>query len=170
MRTVLFAAAIAFAFAISASAQATNPQPTPPEQKTTKTQKMSSSGKAVTLTGCLREGDTPNSFQLDNVQMSGATSEKATKEHGTTGTPPGMASSEMGIVRLVGAGNVNLKEHVGHTVQVTGLMTGRGMAKEKPSSPTSDTMGPTGTSGTPKPEEHTLNVRSLKHVSETCTK
>jgi len=170
MKNILSTAAIALAFAVSVSAQATPPTPstTPTtDQKTSKAHTMgSAASKSVTLTGCLREGDTPNSFQLENAEMS-----KATELSGTSGTSTGMAAAMAGNdvreVKLVATADISLKEHVGHQVEVTGTLSGmgRGMMKDNA----------TGTSGTDKDKDkdknaRTLTVRSFKHVSETCSK
>ncbi len=184
MTRILSTAAVALAFTVALGAQST-PQsqyPSQPsttkqttKQKTTKTAKTTASSKSVTLAGCLREGDTPNSFALDNVQVSGPGSEP--KE---SGVPSGMPG-EMGQVKLVATADINLKEHVGHQVELTGMLTpAKTMTKEKSSTTTSDTMGSgssassssaTGTSGAKEKgaNAETLKVRALKHISETCT-
>jgi hypothetical protein len=58
---------------------------------------------------------------------------------------------------------VSLADHVGHTVTVTGTVAHRSSAQEEKSQPNEKKeMG--------KKEHADLNVSSVKHVSETCTK
>ena len=62
---------------------------------------------------------------------------------------------------LYPASGVNLSEHVGHTVTVTGIVAHRTEAQEKKSQASEKKeMG--------KMAHADLNVSSLKHVSETC--
>lgn len=189
MTRILSAAAIALAFTVGAGAQSQSYPDT--TKKSDKAGKMSS--KTVTLTGCLREGESPDTFALDNVKMSGET------HHGTTGasTPSSSGTagstasssasgasssmSDLGKVKLLATADINLKEHVGHEVQVSGTLSGMDKMKDKSSTTSSDTTGSgssassssaTGTSGTAKNQDkdaHTLKVRSLRHISETCT-
>lgn len=120
---------------------------------------------------------------------------------GTTGSPAGTtgdatAGSRMGRdaaneVQLVGAGNVNLREHVGHRVRVTGTMVPPGMDSDRSrqqSGQTGTSAGSsTGTAGTPasgdttarsgygreggdkdKKAKHKVNVQSVQMISENC--
>jgi hypothetical protein len=92
----------------------------------------SDTSKSMKITGCLREAGTAGEFELTNVDKSG-TSEKSE------------------TYKLV-AGSVNLKDHVGHKVEITG--TPESGAGEK--APTS----------TAAPEK--IKVTALKHISPTC--
>jgi hypothetical protein len=158
---------VAVAFATGLSAQTPYPQTEKPqpEKKATDTR----AGKSLTITGCLREGDEPNTFILANVDASALPRPSTTPSE-----PAGTAGATTTTVRLIGSGDVNLKAHVGHKIEVTGMLVPQGQAAAK---------RPTGTAGTPtettdttarergsdKSKEHKLNVRSIKHVSETCT-
>jgi hypothetical protein len=87
----------------------------------------------MTVTGCLREAPgTTGEYELAN----------ATGEKGAAATS---------TYRLTATSSVNLKEHLGHKVEIKGTMAG----SEK--SPTSTA------SGTEK-----IEVTSLKHISPTC--
>jgi len=91
----------------------------------------------MTVTGCLREATgTPGEYELTNAKSAKAT---------TTST-----------YRLTAGASVNLKEHVGHKVEISGEMKGGHEAGAPEKSPT--------TAGT----EHKINVTSLKHISATC--
>jgi hypothetical protein len=134
-----------------------------PEQKPADKQMPDKSAQTVTITGCVREGDTPSSFVLSNVDPSALTPRAGAT--GTTGTPSAPAASSAGTasVLLAATSDIDLKKHVGHKVEITGTI-----APAKPEA---------GTSGTPAPEAdkdkskaaHKLNVRSVKHVSESCS-
>ena len=80
----------------------------------------------------------------------------ATGTSGTTAAPDAKAI-ENATLRLVGApASVNLSEHVGHTVQVTGTVA-----------PSDKAMG-TEPSKSDKPDK-SLNVRTVTMVSSSCT-
>src|SRR5687767_6607641 len=72
-----------------------------PESKKATMEKKTTSAvdesKSVSLTGCLKAGKGANAFTLSNV------------------------SGETATYRLVGKGNVDLKPHVGHKVEITGM-------------------------------------------------
>jgi hypothetical protein len=120
--------------------------------------------KAVTITGCLREGETPNSFVLANVKADEAGAKTMTPPPSTppsapaAGTSGGTGSAE---VRLIGApASVDLSKHVGHTVAITGSWASAG----KSSQPT----GTSGAAGSAASAVKSFNVKSMKHQSETC--
>ncbi len=141
--------------------------------------------KSVTIVGCLRAGETPNSFVLANMKLDEATAPAkapdtppspttppteppsnpatpptapATAPAPAVGTSGSMAS---GDVRLIGApANLDLSKHVGHTVAITGSWA-----------PASKSARPTGTSGTEGPgaaDAKSFNVKSMAHRSDTC--
>ena len=91
--------------------------------------------KSMKFTGCLLQGDTPNSFKLTNVQPAetpGSGSTSGTSGSGTTGSgttgsgatgsgTSGMGSSMLNELELVATGaSVDLSEHVGKRVEITG--------------------------------------------------
>ncbi len=188
MRRILPIACVAFAFTVGLSAQSTGTGSSTQEtsQKASSAKSSKSSGRAVTLTGCLQQGDTPGTFQLTNVDMSGmhAKSGKGMHSHSgtatsgsasgsTSGTESSSQSSQssmgnMGNVTLVAGGSTDLSKHVGHKVQVTGTWASSGaagtsgMASEPGSAPSSGSKSGSSASG------RELTVKSLKHISETC--
>lgn len=216
MKKILSAAAVALAFVVSASAQATSPTPSQsqsqpttspaPAQKTHRSStahKTSSAASIVTLTGCLRQGETPGSYQLDNAQMTSSTSSSTVEQGSQTGASTstsasattgsgtsagmssGMSGSEMGSVKLMASADIDLKDHVGHKVEVRGSVvndagkSSKTTAKDKGTS-ASDTMGSgssasgssaTGTAGTANPDQasHTLKLRGFRHISDSCS-
>jgi hypothetical protein len=137
-----------------------------PEQKPADKQMPSKSAETVTIAGCVREGDTPNTFVLSNVDAaslphgSGAT--------GTTGAPAGSAATTA-TVQLITTADIDLKKHVGHKVEVSG-------------SPIKPEAGAAGTAGTPSSDTTAreadkdknkpalkLTVKSVKHLAESCS-
>ncbi|HWP99757.1 MAG TPA: hypothetical protein VNK92_04745 [Vicinamibacterales bacterium] len=153
MTRIVPVTALALAFAVGLGAQSSDPQ----KQKQ-KAKPSTAAEKTVTISGCLREGDQPGTYVLANADLSALRTEPATgTPAGTTGT-----AATTGTVRLIGTGGVNLKEHVGHRVEITGTVAPAGEQAR-------------GTTGTPsaaeagKEKEPRVNVKSLKHVSNTCS-
>lgn len=112
------------------------------------------SKKAMKFTGCLQQGDTPNSFKLTDVQpvagtsgstsgtsgsMSGSGSGSGTTGSGTSGSGTsgyGMGGSQE--LELVPSGmKVDLQKHVGQRVEITA----------RPMGGTGDPSGTSGTTG-----------------------
>jgi len=109
--------------------------------------------RRMTLVGCLQTGSEPNTFILKNVSMSRSRS---------SGTPREMAKTETAYV-LIPEENVDLKSHVGHKVEVSGMPMhendSMGSAHESTeSSPSYSEEG----------ETPALRVSSIKHLSTTC--
>jgi hypothetical protein len=124
--------------------------------------------KTVTATGCLRAGETPNSFVLSDVKWAGkaGTPTTATGTAGTAGTAGSAAAAT--TLRLVGApAGVQLTEHIGHTIEVSGNLNDK--EKSAAGAAASGTGGDQTSRAKPdaKPEQ-TLNVRTVKMVSSSC--
>jgi hypothetical protein len=207
MKSILSAGVLALAFAVTLGAQSSSPtqtqSPDQPKSKSTMGSKNMSS-KSVTLSGCVREGDEPNTFVLANVDMSemarmggnaphegtaGSSAASGTSTGGSTAgqSASGSASGAMDSTKTVKlVGSSNLKDHVGHQVQVTGTMTPHGKgAKGKTSgtsgstSATGSAAGETTTDTTSRAGERgmsgdqknmpTVSVRSVKMVSANCS-
>jgi hypothetical protein len=104
------------------------------------------SGEAETLTGCLQEGNEPNTFTLAN----------ASKKSG----------SKLGSVELVGApAGLNLEEHLGHKVEVQAKPIGA-QAVEKMEGGGEKSAG--GTMEHAKAEQH-FQVKSVHHLGSSCS-
>jgi len=156
------------------------------DQKRKATEPAKMEEKTVTLTGCLRAGDTPNSFVLANVKTAEAAGKApdaptpptppseppstppSTPPAPPTPTPPQVpasptppAGSTVGTSGAIGSGDVDLSKHVGHTVEITGTFV-----------PASKATRPTGTSGTAgaaaADDTRSLTVKSMAHKSATC--
>ena len=129
--------------------------------------------KIVTVTGCLRNGEEPSTFVLSNVKWLDKPQPDSTAATGTSGTDQGASGATL---RLVGKPTgTTMSEHVGRMVEITGTIVDE--AKPRPSDPRPDPIA-TGTGGdqtsraqavsAPK-SEHTLNVRTVKTIGETCS-
>jgi hypothetical protein len=108
------------AFAFSAGAQQpTQPPQTPPATPPTEQAPAKPDtpypGKDATIKGCLQAGAGADSFVLANVAR------VPTGAPGAPGAPAAAAGAEKKSVNLKAAdATVDLKAHVGHTVEVTG--------------------------------------------------
>jgi hypothetical protein len=149
---------LATGFAVTLGAQ--YPDQKQPEKKAGSTEKI------VTVTGCVREGDTPNSFVLANADLSALE-----RSGSSSSTPPSTAAGTAGTTAASGtiqliSPSVDLKQHVGHKVEVTGTPA---VAMDRPS----------GTAGAPESadpaakdkdkDKKKLNVQSVKMVSDSCS-
>jgi hypothetical protein len=162
MNRIIPSVCIALAFAVSLGAQSTSQYPSEQPQS----QKMSS-GDSVSLTGCLREGDTPGTYVLTDLDSSALRELGAEPSGtaGTTGAPGAAAGSAAGSkdikVQLSPQATVDLKEHVGQQVSVTGML-------DKAAGATGTTGAPGAGSSMGDKDAHKLNVKSVKMVSSTC--
>ena len=111
--TGTFAAAL---FAVGVSAQ-TPAAGQPPAQD------AKDAPKTATVTGCLKAGDTPDSFMLSDLKW------KDDKAVGTAGSAPAAPPVSATSLKLVGS---KLSDHVGHTVEVTGTIAAKA---DKPADP-----------------------------------
>jgi hypothetical protein len=133
--TATFAAAL---FAVGVSAQ-TPAAGQPPMQD------AKDAAKAATVTGCLKAGDTPDSFTLSDLKWK---EDKAVGTAGTPATPPVSATS----LKLTGS---KLSDHVGHTVEVTGTIAAKADKAADPAA-------------RPAAAQPSLNVSNIKMISATC--
>jgi hypothetical protein len=125
-------------------AQAPPPAQTPPPAE------RSSMASSTTLTGCLKAGPEPDSFILTNI--GGAGSESAQK------TAPGELAKTDVSYKLTAESGVKLKDHVGHKVEVTGTLAGKGSTSSTPPASTER----------PKADMANLKVTAIKHISPSC--
>ena len=156
-------AAVIISAALSASAQVAKPVPQPPLPKPLSTQKT---GEAVNLTGCVKAASAPAATEANRATPPEGRSTLATNSYLLTSVEDKDRPShkEGTTYALVPATGVNIGEHLGHKVQVTGII-------EKVDPPAAKT----GTSG----EERTgdrppvsawpvITVTSLMMVSSSC--
>ena len=107
-----------FAFALGCTAIALNAQETK-----TRTETRSSGGQAqvVTYTGCVQTGTEAKTYVLDKVVPVTRTT--------TTETPTSSTTTSSTSYVLVPGETVQVQEHVGHKVEVTGMLIPAGDSK-----------------------------------------
>jgi hypothetical protein len=151
MKRVIAGTFMAAAFAVGLSAQATTPQSQP-------MQESKDAAKNVTVTGCLKAGDTADSFMLSDLKWG---SDKAV---GTAGTPAAAPAISATSLKLVGSpSGGKLADHVGHTVEVSGSID-KGDKDKAPGAAADPAARPSASSSsTPA-----LNVRNVRMVAATC--
>jgi len=116
MRFVTSFAAALFCASLAVHAQDTT--------TTTKSKTKVENGKTVMYTGCLDKGTETNSYVLNKVVP--VTTTKTTQ----VGTAGAVTSSETSYI-LVPGERVTLTSHVGHKVEVTGMMIPAGETKTR---------------------------------------
>jgi hypothetical protein len=148
MKQVFAGTFMAAAFAVGLAAQAPAPQSQPPTpQSQPPMQEAKDAGKNVTVTGCLKAGDSADSFTLSDLKW------KDDKAVGTSGSAaPAISATSL---KVIGGPSAKLSDHVGHTVEVTGSIDKGDKDKAAAGAPAS--------SSTPS-----LNARNVKMVAATC--
>ena len=171
MRNILSTLAVALVTTIAVAAQ-TAPQTADPQSNRQST--APNANASITVTGCVEAG--PN-----NTFMLTAPADAAAKEAptGTTATTPAGSKVAKTITYTLSAKPDDLKAHVGHTVQVTGIEAApqvtTGSTDKSAGAATQGTTGATGA----KPKVETtaqtqivvrqLTVNAVKMVSPTCS-
>lgn len=178
MKRVFFATCIAAACAVGLSAQQTA------------TSTAAQSGRQgrmgpMTLTGCVKAGETTGTYMLTNIQRSdmgmGSGSTTTTAGAATTTAEGGQRMGRgMNQIMLNASGDVDLSAHVGHKVEVTGTMSGgrgrMGGGAATTTEPGGSAAGGSTTAGAPTTTGgqgggrgmRTMSVTSLKMVSTDC--
>lgn len=168
MKQVITATLFATAFAVGLSAQAPAPAPAQPPYSPQAQPPMQASkdeAKSVTVTGCLKAGDAPDTFILSNLKWSDK--DKATGAVGTTGSatvPAAVASAT--TLRVIPGASTKLAGHIGHTIEVTGPVSEKGQTDRGAMT------APAADPASPRPSASSgpsVEVRTLKMVSTTCT-
>ena len=165
MKRVFIATCMAAACAIGVSAQ----------QPPTSTMPQSGRrGGPMTVTGCVKAGDTSGTYMLTNIQRSdaGGGSGATTTTGGATTTGGQGMGRGMGQITLnSGAPDVDLSAHVGHKVEVTGTMSG-GRGRMSGGAATTDTGAGSGaatTGGQSGRGMRSMNVTSVRMIASTCS-
>ena len=164
MKRALTGTFLAATFAVGLSAQSTTPpQTTPPQTPpsqppTAAAQPSRDAAKSVTVTGCLKAGDSADSFMLSDLKWSNKDKGAAAVGTSGAGAAAGMASAT--TLKVIPSGSTKLSEHVGHTVEVTGTV-----ADKAPSAAPADPAStrPAAAAGP------SINASTVKMVSATCT-
>src|SRR5258708_7345420 len=127
-------------------------------------QEPKAAAKSVTVTGCLKAGDSPESFILSDLKWSDKSkTSDTTGAVGTSGStiPPAVASAT--TLKIIPSPSTKLIEHIGHTVEVTGAVSDKDKADVTTTPADPAATRPSTGSGP------SLTARSVKMVSETCT-
>ncbi len=144
-----FAAAL-LAVGVSAQTPQTTPQ-NPPMQE------AKDAAKTLTVTGCLKAGDSPESFMLSDLKWK---DDKAVGTSGaTTPAAPPMAATSL---KLIPNATTKLSDHVGHTVEVTGTIGDKAMGSAGAAATSDPAARPSASAQT------ALNVRNVRMVAATC--
>jgi hypothetical protein len=169
MKRVLTGTFLAATFAVGLSAQSPTPSsppstspssPSPSAQSPSYEPKDAAKG-GVTVTGCLKAGDSADSFILSDLKF---TDKKAPGAVGTSGSAPVPAAIASATTLKLNPGTAKLTDHIGHTVEVTGAVGAK--ADAGAATPPADAAASPRASASSGPS---LDVKSVKMVSETCT-
>ena len=182
MKRAFSCTCLAAAFAVGLSAQTPAPSPTSqPDQRAGSIAQSERAG-SVSLTGCLRAGDEPNTFVLEDIKADkagtmasntpGASTAPGATTPGTTGTSGTMASKSLeGVdkVKLTGSpSGASLSSHVGHTVKLTGMLAPKSESSASASANAARPNQPASASASAA-STPSLNVTGLSMVSSTCS-
>jgi len=121
--------------------------------------------KTVKYTGCVATGTQTRSYVLSNVLPVGSTT---STEVGTAGTTTTTTTT---TYALVPAEKVELQEHVGHKVEVTGVMIPAGDSKIETKTKIDNEHGPDTTIKEKTKNDDAMpqfRVISVKNVSDHC--
>jgi hypothetical protein len=150
VRSIVVCAGIAIAVASGAC----NRTPKSTAVAESQTQSAQPANQPLTIVGCLKAGEAPDTFVLTTARTDG--------------------SGETATYQLVGASDVNLKDHLGHRVEVNGTMNAQQEIASSTTAVPTERSRPTGTSGSPKVETKTeidikrVSVASVKPLSNKC--
>ena len=203
MTRLLTVTGLAAMFAVGLAAQSTtgtSGTTTQDPQTTTAGGGGQRGGGPRTITGCLRAGDTAGTYMLTNVEgmggrrggMGGNTTTSGTTTSGTTtgtaaaGNTATAGGGTMGqgrgmnSIMLNADSGVDLKEHVGHKIEVTGTFAGgrRGGMNGGATSTTTSTAGGTSTGASTAGGStmgqggrgmRSMTVTAVKMVSDSCS-
>ena len=161
-----FAAVLGFALSAAAQTPPASPQtpttpqsaptsPYPSSQSADKADKMDH-GKSSKLTGCVQSGTTAGTFELSNIKK-GAKSDSMSAS---------ASDSSSKTVKLVAAAGVDLTQHVGHQVEVSGSWNKAASADAAPATPPASADASSASSSKGGSE---FNVTDVKMVSATCS-
>jgi len=179
MKRVITGSCLAAAFAVGLAAQ--TPSPTNPPQTTPQTppssshpsasqDKESKDSKSVTVTGCLKAGDSADSYQLSDLKWGGKGSSTGSTvgTSGSTSAPAGLASASM--LKVTASGSTKLSEHVGHQVEITGTIGDKEKSSAPSTSPT-DPAAPSASrpSASASASTPSIEAKSVRMVSQTCS-
>jgi hypothetical protein len=177
MKRVLTGTCLAAAFAVGLAAQTPQTPQTPPSTPSTPQTPPSASypsasqdrdsAKTVTVTGCLKAGDAADSYTLSDLKWGS----KSTGAVGTSGSTSAPAEIGSATTLKIAPGSTKLSEHVGHQVEITGMVDkGSSSSSSASTSPTDPAAGrPSATASASASTTPTFQAKSVKMVSATCS-
>ena len=158
MSRFIAALALGCGLAVAANAQDT--------KTTTTTKSTGGEVKTVSYTGCVQTGTETRSYVLNKVMPVSRTS--TSEAVGTSGTVTTTTTS----YELVPAGTVEFQQHVGHKVEVTGMMIPAGDTKTETTTKVErEDAKDTTTKETTKSKNAMpqFQVTSIKNLAESCS-
>ncbi len=170
-----FAALFGFALSAAAQSQPTTPQTPPstpqtaptspyPSSQSSSMEKSDKAGKNK-ITGCVQSGTTAGTYELTNIKKGGGHDSASASESSASSS-----SSSSKSVKLVAAAGVDLSQHVGHQVEVTGSWSpSSSSSSSATSSSSSSTTPPASASSSSMGGDKEFNVTDVKMVSATCS-
>jgi len=154
MKRAIAGTFFAAVFSVGLAAQATTP-PSQPMQEV----KDKDAAKTVTVTGCLKAGETADSFLLSDLKWS------QDKAVGTSGAAaPAAPAISATALKLIGSPSIKLSDHVGHTVELTGTIADKADKAMGATPPDAAAPRPAPAASAPS-----LNVKNVKMVAATCS-
>jgi hypothetical protein len=153
MRTLMLTAAFCCAVIVAGTGCGGDDKPTAPPAEATVQTPAVPQNKPMTLTGCLRAGEATDTFVLTTAQ---------TRD-----------SAETATYHLTGVQGVNLRDHIGHQVEVNGVVRSEQQMASASPSREADRKA-TGTTGTPTVQTRTelqvrqMEVKSIKPTGQKC--
>lgn len=168
MKQVLTGTCLAAAFAVGLSAQTPQTPPTqaPQNPPAAAAQERSADAKTVTVTGCLKAGESSDSFILSDLKFGSGASAVGTSgtagTAGAAGAPPAALASATTLT-IKPKGDAKLSEHVGHKVEVSGNVAEKtASASPSPADPAAPAARPSSAGGP------TFEARTVKMIAQTC--
>ncbi len=177
MKRVFTGTCLAAAFAVGLAAQTPQtPQPTPSTPQTPPSSSYPASAsqdrdsaKTVTVTGCLKAGESADSFTLSDLKWGG--SDKGAGAVGTSGSTAAPAAIGSATTLKIVPGSTKLSEHVGHQVEITGTVGDKSSSSASATTSPSDPAAgrPSATASATSSSSPSFNAKSVKMVSATCS-
>src|SRR5262252_1311195 len=160
MKRYLTTSAAAAGLALMLGLQGFAQQQPPAQPQDDQTKIKAEHAQTTTFTGCLQTGTEAKTYILDKVVPT-----KTTEVVGTSGETATVTKYE-----LIPSEQVQMQEHVGHKVEVTGVLVpaGKGDAKIKTETklPGQEQKTEAKIEKGPTPQ---FRVISIKHLAETCS-
>ncbi len=186
MKRVLTGTCLAAAFAVGLAAQTPSQTPQTPPSTTPQTPPSSSypsssqdrdSAKTVTVTGCLKAGDSADSYTLSDLKWGGSSkSSTGAGAVGTSGSTSAPAEIGSATTLKIIPGSTKLSEHVGHQVEITGTVGDKSSSSSSATtSPTDPTAGrpsstsPSASASASSSSSPSFQAKSVRMVSSTCS-